>query len=406
MALYRYEAVTPAGQVLQGEMEGEDQAAVVSWLQEAGNIPVRAEPARAKSFISRFSRALPGSRTIGKRDLALLTRELSVLLHAGLPLDRALQIIVNLNAGSPIGSLAGSIQDAVRGGAALSAALEAHKGTFTRFFVSMVRAAEASGTLDAQLRQLADYQERSKALRDTVVSALVYPCILIVVASVSLLIILAYVVPQFSQLFADAGQALPLATQLVIGVADWLRSYGWLLAIIVVAAGFLLRLQLANDSVRYRWDSLQLRLPLIGTLVKRIEMARFSRGLGTLLASGVSLLTSMSIVKEILTNRALSESLNVAVDALKDGRGMADALIAAGMFPALGLQMLKVGEESGHLDEMLLRAADIYDREVSVATQRLLTLLEPILIVGLGVVIAGVIMSLMLAIVSINNLPL
>lgn len=406
MALYRYEAVTPAGQVLQGEMEGMDQAAIITWLQESGHIPVRAEPAGAKSFALRFSRSLAGSRSIGRRDLTLLTRELSVLLHAGLPLDRALQVIVDLNAGTPIGNLAGSVQEAVRGGAALSDAVEAHKGTFSRFFVSMVRAAEASGTLDAQLRQLADYQERSKALRDTVVSALVYPCILIGVATVSLLVILAYVVPQFSQLFADAGQALPLSTQLVIGAANWLRSYGWLMALAAVGLGILIRLQLANESVRYQWDRLQLRLPLIGALVKRIEMARFSRGLGTLLASGVSLLAGMSIVQEIVSNRALSASLNVAVDALKDGRGMADALIAVGLFPALGLQMLKVGEESGRIDEMLLRTADIYDREVSVATQRMLTLLEPILIVGLGVVIAGVIMSLMLAIVSINNLPL
>ena len=405
MALYRYEAITPAGQVLNGEMEGRDQAAIVAWLQESGHIPVRAEPTGARRNAGAFGRRL-GPRGVGRRDMAVFTRELSVLLHSGLSLDRALQIILDLNPGNSIGSLAGSIQQAVRGGAALSDAMEARGGTFSRFFVSMIRAAEAAGTLDTGLAQLADYEERSKALRDTVLSALVYPCILVAVASVSLLVILAYVVPQFSQLFADAGQALPLSTQIVIGAADGLKTYGWLLAVAVVGLGFFIRLQRENATLRYRWDRVQLRLPLLGGLVKRIEMARFSRSLGTLLASGVAVLTGLSIVKEILSNRALSASLDAAVDALKEGRGMADAMISAGMFPPLGLQMLKVGEESGRLDVMLLRMADIYDREVSVATQRMLALLEPILIVGLGVVIAGVIMSLMLAIVSVNELPL
>jgi general secretion pathway protein F len=178
MALYRYEAITPAGQVLNGEMERQDQAAVVAWLQEAGHIPVRAELTGVRPTGIGFSRRLE-SRGVGRRDMAVFTRELSVLLHAGLPLDRALQIILNLNPGNQVGSFAGSIQQSVRGGAALSDAMEARSGTFSRFFVSMIRAAEASGTLDTGLAQLADYEERSKALRDTVLSALVYPCILV-----------------------------------------------------------------------------------------------------------------------------------------------------------------------------------------------------------------------------------
>ena len=316
MALYRYEAITPAGQVLNGEMEGQRPSrhcrlAAGIWTYSSSRRTDRCETMPALAFSRRF-----GPHGVSRRDMAVFTRELSVLLHAGLSLDRALQIILTSIPVTRVGSLAGSIQQSVRGGAALSDAMEARSGTFSRFFVSMIRAAEAAGTVDTGLAQLADYEERSKALRDTVLSALVYPCILVVVASVSLLVILAYVVPQFSQLFADAGQALPLSTQIVIGAAAWLNTYGWLLAVIVVGLAFLIRLQRENASLRYRWDRLQLRLPLFGGLVKRIEMARFSRGLGTLLASGVAVLTGLSIVKGILSNRALSASLDA-------GRGRA-----------------------------------------------------------------------------------
>jgi general secretion pathway protein F len=280
----------------------------------------------------------------------------------------------------------------VRAGQALSDALEA-RGVFSRFFVSMVRAAEAAGTLDSGLARLAEHEERNKALRDTVVSALVYPCVVLGVAGVSLLIILAYVVPQFTQLFADAGRAA-------------LRDYWWLLLALAAGAAIIVRLQLATSAGRYRWNALVLRLPLAGELVRRMEMARLSRSLATLMASGVSLVRGVSIAGDIISNRVLAEALDLAADGLKAGRGLAAPLLATGVFPVLGLQMMKVGEETGHLEQMLERVAELYDREVASATQRMLALLEPLLIVGLGLVIAGIILSLMAAIVSINDLPL
>ena len=406
MPLYRYEAVTPAGELLYGEVEAPDQAAVVARIQQSGQLPIRAEPVVARRLASLLSRKRPATRRISRRELAVFTRELSSLLHAGLPLDRAFQVIVDVSHDRRVRSLAASIQDAVRGGAALSDALEAHAGVFSRFYVSMIRAAEAAGTLDAGLARLAEHEERSKALRDSVVSALIYPSILVAVAAVSLLVILAYVVPQFTQLFADAGSALPLSTQLVIGAAELLRNYWWLLGAGIAGLVLLVRLQLARPAARYWWDGFVLRLPLAGELVRSIQMARFSRSLGTLLASGVSLLAGLSIVKGILSNRVLSDTLELAAEALKAGRRLTDPLMSAGAFPVLGLQMMKVGEETGRLDEMLLRVADIYDREVAAATQRLLAVLEPILIVGLGVVIGAVIMSILLAIVRVNDLAL
>lgn len=406
MPLYRYKAVAADGELLQGEMEGSDQAAVIAKIQSSGYIPIRAKPVSNHHFGFLFHRKLLRPHRIARRELAVFTQELSSLLHAGLPLDRALQTMIEVTDDSHSRSLTSNIQEAVRGGAAFSEALEAHKNTFSRFYVSMVRAAEAGGMLHLGLARLVEYLERSKALKDSVLSALIYPGILVAVSSVSLLIILTYVVPQFTQLFADAGRALPVSTRVVISAAALLRDYWWLLVMSAIALALYLRSLLANASGRYRWDRLLLHLPIVGELIRRMDMARFSRSLGTLLASGVPLLAGLSIVKDIVSNRVLSDTLDVAADTLKAGRSLAEQLMSTGLFPALGLQMIKVGEETGRLDEMLLRVADIYDREVATAIQRMLALLEPVLIVGLGLVIASIIMSILVAIISINELPL
>jgi len=406
MPRYCYEAVTVGGELVQGEMEASDRAAVIARLQEAGSVPIRASPADGGALTALWTRRRAGARRIGRRDLAAFTQELSSLLHAGLPLDRALAIMIDAAGDGAPRELAADIQQAVRGGAALSDALAAHPRTFSRFYVSMVRAAEAAGRLDQGLARLLHYLDRSRALRESVVSALIYPAILVTVAGVSLLIILTYVVPQFTQLFADAGRALPLPTRIVIGAAEWLRSYGGLLVVAMAVLAVAIRRRLRRPAGRYRWDRMVLRVPVVGDLITKMEMARFSRSLGTLLASGVPLLAGLGIVKEILGNRVLAETLEPAAETLKAGRSLVEPLMSTGLFPALGLQMIRVGEETGRLDDMLLRIADLYDGEVASATQRLLALLEPVLIVGLGVVIAGVIMSILVAIVSVNELPL
>ncbi|BAU50066.1 general secretion pathway protein F [Sulfurifustis variabilis] len=406
MPRYCYEAVTVGGELVQGEMEASDRAAVIARLQEAGSVPIRASPADGGALAALWTRRRAGARRIGRRDLAAFTQELSSLLHAGLPLDRALAIMIDAAGDGAPRELAADIQQAVRGGAALSDALAAHPRTFSRFYVSMVRAAEAAGRLDQGLASLLHYLERSRALRESVVSALIYPAILVTVAGVSLLIILTYVVPQFTQLFADAGRALPLPTRIVIGAAEWLRSYGGLLVVAMAVLAVVIRRRLRRPAGRYRWDRMVLQAPVVGDLITKMEMARFSRSLGTLLASGVPLLAGLGIVKEILGNRVLAETLEPAAETLKAGRSLVEPLMSTGLFPALGLQMIRVGEETGRLDDMLLRIADLYDGEVASATQRLLALLEPVLIVGLGVVIAGVIMSILVAIVSVNELPL
>jgi general secretion pathway protein F len=396
MPLYRYKAATPSGETSEGEVFAADEQQVIAQLQAAGQIPIRVV---AGGGVSGFRRT-----RVRAQDVQVFTQELATLLAAGLPLDKALQIILDLSEDPRMERMVGRVLDGVRGGAALSEALQAQSGVFSRFYVSMVRAGEMGGALEKVLTRLSEYLIRAKELRDTVVSALIYPAILLTVSVVSVFVLMVFVVPHFTQLFDDAGRALPMLTQVVVGTADFLRGYWWVLIGAVVLGTLVMRRQLANPASRLRWDRRVLRLPLVGDLVRKMETSRFSRTLGTLLGNGVPLLSAISIVRETLGNRVLEQGMSVAVDGLKEGQGMSGPLLEADLFPRLGMQMIKVGEETGRLEDMLLQVADIYDREVRIAVQRMLSLLEPALIVGLGLVIATIILSILIAIVSVNEL--
>jgi general secretion pathway protein F len=333
----------------------------------------------------------------------LLTQQLANLLHAGMPLDRALTILISVSEDEQTQTLLERVQEKVRGGSSLADALEA-QGAFSRFYLNMIRAGEAGGALEVVLKRLTEFLERSQALRETVTSALIYPIILLSVSALSVIILLTFVVPQFQQLFADAGKALPLATQIVIAVGDGFRHYWWVGAMLLVLLVAALRQQLSQPVSRARWDRWFLSLPLFGDFIAKVETARLSRTLGTLLGNGVSLLNALAIVRETLTNQVLSTALGEVAEHVKTGRGLAEPLQESGNFPKLAVQMIRVGEETGQLQEMLLQVAETYDGEVQTAVKRMLTLLEPALILGLGVIIAGIIMSILVAILSLNEL--
>lgn len=390
--LFRYEAVTHEGELERGEMEAPDREAVLARLQQAGRIPLAAEPGGFG-----WLRPARGAGRLSQRELALFARGLASLVQAGLTVDRALQVLIDAGGNPRMRSLAAALQHAVRGGASFSEAL-ARQACFSRFYVSMVRAAEASGSLAAGLARLAEHEERARALRESLASALTYPAILVAVAGAALALLLGYVVPQLAPLYADAGRALPLSTQVVSAAAEAVRSYWPLAAALVAVAVFVVR--------QHRCDALALRLPLVAGLVQRLEMARLSRSLATLLAGGVPLTAALAVAREVVSNRVLAESLEAALEAVKGGAGLADALAATGLFPALGVQLLRVGEESARLEEMLERAATLYDGEVAAATRRLVALLEPALVAGLGALIGAVILSVLAAIVAVNDLPL
>lgn len=403
MAIFLYKAVSRDGETQEAEREAADEGALVAALQAEGLIPIWVRPAEAGGFSLGLFRS--GRVRFGHKDVALFTRELLTLLQAGLPLDRALNVLLDLTAKEPkLHGLIDRILKLVKGGAQLSDALDAQAGVFSRFYVNLVRAGEAGGALDVVLERLSEYLERTKELRDTVVTALIYPMILLVMAVVSLMVLLLFVVPQFMELFESAGKELPVPTQIVIGLAEGLRGYWWLMALVVTGIVVLLKTQLADPRYRPGWHKRLLWAPLVGDLVRKIETSSFSRTLATLLQNGVPLLTSLSIVRETLNNVAAAERLEIAVVSVKEGSGLAAPMAEVGWLPTLAVQMIKLGEESGHLPDMLERVANTYDKEVRTAVQRLLALLEPILIVGLGIVIAGIIASILMAILSVNDL--
>ncbi len=292
----------------------------------------------------------------------------------------------------------------MRGGATFSAALEAQDAQFSKLYVNMVRAGEASGALAEVLSRLADYLERTAELRGTVTSALVYPAILLVVAGLSVIMLLVFVVPQFTVLFEDMGAALPLPTRIVVGAGDLVRGYWWALLVLIAVAALLIERWLQNTDNRRRFDYRVMALPLFGDLIWKMETARLCHTLSTLLKNGLPLLSGLNLAKEVVSNRKIGDGLSEAAEDLKHGRGIAEPLTTRAVLPELALQMIRVGEESGTLDAMLAKVADIFDRETRLSVQRMLTLLEPALIIGLGIVVAGIIISILMAILGANEL--
>jgi general secretion pathway protein F len=403
MPLYFYKAVNREGETLEAEREAADESALLVFLQSEGLLPIKIAQASSKPFAwLRFGGKKSG---VSNKDVTLFTHELLTLLQAGLPLDRALVVLLELTETQPnLNAMIAKVLEAVKGGAQLSDALERQTGVFSKFYLNLIRAGEAGGALEQVLERLSDYLERSRELRETVSTAMIYPAILVTMAVASLLLLLTFVVPQFTEMFESAGKELPLPTQIVVGVAALLRDFWWALPVVGILVISYARFQLADRDRRYVWDRRLLKLPMVGDLIKKVTVANFSRTLATLLGNGVTLLTALTIVKDTVGNLVVAEKIGVAVDSLKQGGGLSAPLIESGLFPSLAIQMIKLGEESGHLDQMLDRVATTYDKEVKTAIQRLLALLEPALIVGLGIMIAGIIISILMAILSVNDL--
>lgn len=416
MPMFQYKAVSAAGETQEGVMEGASHAGVIAHLQSTGLIPIRAtemNPAEGNGAASApllqqgaIKSSLFAKARVSQDDLGNLTRELATLLKAGLPLDRSMEILIGLAEKPAVGELLVAIRNDVRGGASLSKALDPHRDVFTRFYINMVRAGEVGGALGNVLMRLADHMERTKEVRDNVISALVYPVILLIVAVASVLILVIFVVPQFKQLFDQSGKALPLATDVVLTVGIFMRQNWPILFAGVILSGWLFMRSLANPVSRAKWDVKFLRWPIMGKLVTKMEMARFARSLATLLQNGVPLLAALSILKETMGNVVFRDAVEIVARDLKEGRGMAKPMNEANVFPKLAVQMIAVGEETGKLDEMLFQVADVYDREVAAAVKRALALIEPIMIVGLALLIGGIIMSLLVAMFDLMDIPI
>jgi len=409
MPRYSYRAVTAAGDVSSGELEAANESEIVDRLRDQGLLPMQiAESLGGAASASQPARpprqSLFAPKRVTRDNVLALTRDLATLLRAGLTLDRALELLISLATSQPVAAMLQGVRDEVRGGKSLSQALDARRDVFSRFYVNIVRAGEAGGALGTVLARLAETMERNKELRDSVRSALIYPTILIFVAVASIMILLIYVVPQFQTTFAQAGKALPIPTQVVITIGTFLRNWWWAVipGVALAIAWFRRRGQI--PSVRRARDTRLLRLPLVGDLIAKVEIARFARTLSTLLANGVTLLTGLGIVKETMSNVVLATGFDGVIVKLREGKGFGRPMAETGLYPRLATQMILVGEESGRLEEMLTRVADVYDREVATSIKRFLAVLEPVLILSLAVLVGGIVFSILLGVMGMSEL--
>ena len=403
MPVFSYKAINNQGQIEEGVKNTVDQKALLAELQENGFIPISIEEGSNKTFLG-FK--LAGAQVrLSQKEIGLLTGELATLLESGLPLDRSLQVLIELTEDNEkLSKLISQVLEKIKGGVSLADAFENQSGVFSRFYLNMIRAGEMGGNLGDVLSRLAEYLERSQELKDTVATALIYPAVLLVMSLASLFVMLTFVVPQFTEMFESSGQALPIPTQIVVALADGLQAYWWLSLLCVIGLTSYMKAQLADPVRRKVWDARFLTMPLFGSIILNMETANLSRTLGTLLGNGVSILKALGIVRETAGNIVIADLLEQAEQRLKQGDRMSDALIDGEVFPKLAVQMIKMGEETGRLEEMLVRVATIYDKQLRTAIERMLALLEPALIITLGFMIAGIIVSILLAILSVNDL--
>jgi general secretion pathway protein F len=404
MPWFEYRAARGDGAVVEGRSEAPDRRTLVRQLEAQGQVPLQIVERRAETPAAAARAWRFGSARLTGKDVDYLTLELATLLRAALPLDRALDTMTRL-AGKPARrELTENLAREIRSGASLSQAMERQDGVFDRFYVNMVRAGEASGALDLALERLAEFKQRARELRESIVSSLFYPAILIVLAIVAVAIMLAFVVPRFAEMFTEAGRELPWLTRVVVAVGSAVEHWWWLMLLAVVAFVFWARRQLSDPVSHERWDAQLLRLPLVGGLIRKIEAGRFTRTLGTLLRNGVSLPAAIDIAKEIIGNRVIGRALAQVALRVRQGEPLSRALTEAAVLPPLTTQLLKVGEETGHLERMLEQLADIHEREARTDIQRTLTLGEPVIILVIAALITVIILSIVLAVIETNNL--
>jgi general secretion pathway protein F len=402
MAEFSYKAVKDSGELVQGTLVAESEPALLAQLRRMGCLPIHVsakEGARGMGW-SRLTR-----RGLSSQDRLVFARQLATLVRAGVPLDRSLLLCRDLAEKPALRAVVDATLKQLRSGQSLAHSLAANERFFPPLYVAMVRAGEASGTLPAVLDRLVEFEEFSAELRGYLVSALIYPMLLLAVGSVAIAFLLGFVVPRFAQIFEEAGKELPLPTQVLMDVSQAFRSYGWLAALIVAAAVLLASRWVRTESGRLRWDQWRLRAPLLGDVSLKLEIARFAKTMGTLLTQAVPIISALRLTREVLSNRRVAAAVEPLIQGVKRGQGLATPLAESGMFPALAVQLMTLGEQTGKLDSMLLELAAIYDREVRVATKRLVALVEPAVILAMGLVVGTIVISTLLAIVSINEVP-
>ncbi|NWA84387.1 type II secretion system inner membrane protein GspF [Pseudomonas sp. D2002] len=396
MSLFKYRALDSQGVAHNGTLQAQDQAAAIAALQQRGWLLLHIDTA-ASPLLRNARGQLKGAALVS------FTQQMATLLGAGQPLERALGLLLKQPGQPQVRALIERIRDHVKAGKPLSAALEEEGDNFSPLYLSMVRAGEAGGALESTLRQLSDYLERSQLLRGEVINALIYPAFLVVGVLGSLALLLAYVVPQFVPIFQDLGVPIPLITEVILALGQFLGAYGLVVLAVMIAASWMAAVRLRDPLRRQRYDRRLLGIRVIGPLLQRVEAARLTRTLGILLSNGVALLPALVIARQVCTNRALQAQVADAAEAVKGGGTLASAFGAQPLLPDLALQMIEVGEQAGELDSMLLKVADVFDVEAKRGIERLLAALVPSLTVVMAVLVAVIMLAIMLPLMSLTS---
>lgn len=396
---YFFRAVAADGKVRTGTLSAETDRQVASELKRQGLIPVYVGLEQKSGFA--FS--LPSLGGTKRRDVLFFTQELSTLLNAGVPVDRALTITAELTTQSEFRTVVLDLLRVLKGGRSLADSLATHPAHFTDLYINMVRAGEASGSLAQIFERLSEFERTRDDLRGYIISSLIYPGLLTMVGIGSIFVLLEFVVPRFAQIFADPRITVPTPTLIMLEVSKLIQN-DWLPAVLVLAAAAAIFFTyIRTPEGAFWWDSTRLRFPVLGDALRKAETARFARAMATLVAANVPLVQSLGIARGILNNRKISGSLEAVIQGVKRGEGIAGPMAKAAQFPPLASHLLSVGEETGRLDAMFQRMADIYDNETRTAVRRFTSLFEPLIILVMGLLIGTLILSLMMAITSIND---
>ena len=406
MGLFTYEATDSSGKFVKGTLEAKDRDAIVEKLQERGYFPINIgksseaeRPLPSKSFRLFRRRASAG-------DVVNFTQELSGMLEAGLPLDKSLSILAELETNEAFKQVIVETFKGIQGGDTFADCLERYPDIFSEIYVNTVRAGEAGGSLETVLARLKKFMEDTQNLKENIKSAMIYPLLLTFVGGSAVTVMLLFVIPRFSDILDDMGAVMPLPTKILLGISEGIGTYWPLMLALIAVLAFGFRFILKTDEGRLKFDRVKLSVPLIGPVLRKAVVSRFSRTLGSLMHGGIPILEALRIAVKTMGNAYLAREIGPVVDGVRRGRGLSAPLRESDCFPPLAVHMLAVGEETGRLDETLLILADKYDRDISTAIKRLLALLEPMIILVMAVVVGFIVISLILAVFSLNDMPM
>jgi general secretion pathway protein F len=405
--VFVYRAADRQGKTIDGVMDAPDARAVVERLQRDSYFPIQVA-AQAEAS-GPFGLRMPGRgpKRVSGKDLVDFTQQLSTLLEAGVPLDRALAILEELTTHSRLREITGDILRSVRGGSSLSDALaKHHPRPFSRLYINMVRAGERGGFLEATLKRLTEFLREAQDFREAVVSATIYPALLTVAGAGAVIFLLTFVIPRFGEIFRDLGQELPLPTQILLAVSGAIQHYWWAGALGLLSAVLALRIAVSTGGGRLAVDRFVLQAPMVGQILLKTAVAQFARVLGTLLRGGVPVVTALAVVRDMMGNQVLVTAMDRLSEGVKRGAGLSAPMGETGVFPPLARHMVRIGEETGRLEDMLLRVADAFEADVRKTVKRVTGLLEPTVILVMGLLVGFIVVAMLMAIFSISEVPL